>query len=44
MAITSSRGVILIHSAPRALCPHLEWAVDALSAVPSTSTGPTSPC
>ena len=27
MAITSSRGVILIHSAPRALCPHLEWAV-----------------
>src|SRR3546814_8908319 len=27
MASTSSRGVILIHSAPRALCPHLEWAV-----------------
>ncbi|MFM2719147.1 DUF3145 domain-containing protein [Microbacterium mcarthurae (nom. nud.)] len=27
MATTSSRGVILIHSAPRALCPHLEWAV-----------------
>jgi len=22
-----ARGVVLIHSAPRALCPHLEWAV-----------------
>src|SRR6478735_9387899 len=27
MATTSARGVIFIHSAPRALCPHLEWAV-----------------
>ena len=27
MATASSRGVIYIHSAPRALCPHLEWAV-----------------
>ena len=27
MATTQVRGVILIHSAPRALCPHLEWAV-----------------
>ncbi|MEA4944625.1 MAG: DUF3145 domain-containing protein [Propionicimonas sp.] len=24
-----TRGVILIHSAPAALCPHLEWAVSA---------------
>ena len=24
---TPARGVIYIHSAPRALCPHLEWAV-----------------
>ncbi len=24
---TKARGVIFIHSAPRALCPHLEWAV-----------------
>lgn len=27
MATTTARGVIYIHSAPRALCPHLEWAV-----------------
>jgi hypothetical protein len=27
MATTQSRGVVYIHSAPRALCPHLEWAV-----------------
>lgn len=27
MATSSARGVIYIHSAPRALCPHLEWAV-----------------
>lgn len=27
MATSSARGVIFIHSAPRALCPHLEWAV-----------------
>jgi len=27
MATPQARGVIFIHSAPRALCPHLEWAV-----------------
>ncbi len=27
MVASSTRGVVLIHSAPRALCPHLEWAV-----------------
>lgn len=27
MATYQARGVIYIHSAPRALCPHLEWAV-----------------
>ena len=27
MAGHMARGVVLIHSAPRALCPHLEWAV-----------------
>ncbi len=27
MATPQARGVIYIHSAPRALCPHLEWAV-----------------
>lgn len=25
----STRGIILIHSAPTALCPHIEWAVSA---------------
>lgn len=27
MATAQTRGVIYVHSAPRALCPHLEWAV-----------------
>ena len=27
MSTPQARGVIFIHSAPRALCPHLEWAV-----------------
>lgn len=27
MAVTNARGVVYVHSAPRALCPHLEWAV-----------------
>lgn len=27
MATPMARGVVYIHSAPRALCPHLEWAV-----------------
>ncbi|MBA8816042.1 hypothetical protein FHX48_001115 [Microbacterium halimionae] len=27
MATPHARGVIYIHSAPRALCPHIEWAV-----------------
>ena len=27
MASPQARGVVYIHSAPRALCPHLEWAV-----------------
>ena len=26
MATPQARGVIYVHSAPRALCPHLEWA------------------
>jgi hypothetical protein len=26
MATSQTRGVIYIHSAPKALCPHLEWA------------------
>lgn len=27
MATPMARGVVFIHSAPKALCPHLEWAV-----------------
>ena len=27
MATAHARGVVYVHSAPRALCPHLEWAV-----------------
>ncbi|MDR2998950.1 DUF3145 domain-containing protein [Microbacterium sp. NPDC057650] len=27
MATGYARGVVYIHSSPRALCPHLEWAV-----------------
>lgn len=26
MNATHTRGVIFVHSAPRALCPHIEWA------------------
>ena len=25
--MTTTRGVLYVHSAPRALCPHVEWAV-----------------
>lgn len=27
MVASQTGGVVIIHSAPRALCPHLEWAV-----------------
>ena len=30
----STRGIILIHSAPTALCPHIEWAVSAAVGCP----------
>ena len=26
MSATLSQGVLFVHSAPRALCPHIEWA------------------
>ena len=26
MAASTARGVLYVHSAPRALCPHIEWA------------------
>ena len=28
-----SRGILYVHSAPAALCPHLEWAVDGVLGV-----------
>jgi len=27
MTLHNTRGVLFVHSSPRALCPHLEWAV-----------------
>ncbi|HMH91987.1 MAG TPA: DUF3145 family protein, partial [Streptosporangiaceae bacterium] len=30
----SARGVLQIHSAPPALCPHIEWAVAGILGVP----------
>lgn len=30
---TATRGVIFIHSAPSALCPHIEWAVGGVLGV-----------
>jgi hypothetical protein len=27
MMLHNTRGVLFVHSSPRALCPHLEWAV-----------------
>lgn len=32
--MTTTRGVLHIHSAPSALCPHVEWAVGAVFGVP----------
>lgn len=31
-----ARGVVYIHSAPRALCPHVEWATGRALGVPTT--------
>ncbi|MGH3706459.1 MAG: DUF3145 family protein, partial [Agromyces sp.] len=25
-AVRTARGVLFVHSSPRALCPHVEWA------------------
>ncbi|MBA2444620.1 MAG: DUF3145 domain-containing protein [Nocardioidaceae bacterium] len=30
----ASRGVLLVHAAPSALCPHVEWAVAGVLGVP----------
>src|SRR5262245_13073878 len=31
---TMTRGVLFVHSAPSALCPHLEWAAGGVLGVP----------
>ena len=31
---SATRGVLYVHSAPSALCPHVEWAVGAVLGVP----------
>ena len=33
MAGTTTRGVLYVHSAPRALCPHIEWAAGGVLGV-----------
>jgi hypothetical protein len=35
---TTSRGVLFVHSAPSALCPHIEWAVGGVLGVPTNPT------
>ena len=32
----NTRGVLFVHSAPSALCPHIEWAVGGVLGVPVT--------
>ena len=32
--MSSTRGVLFVHSAPAALCPHVEWAVGAVFGTP----------
>ena len=32
--MTATRGVVHIHSAPSALCPHIEWAIGGACGVP----------
>ena len=32
---TTSRGVLYVHSAPSALCPHIEWAVGGVLGAPA---------
>lgn len=30
MSVTMTRGVLFVHSAPGALCPHIEWAIGSV--------------
>lgn len=34
--MTTTRGVVHIHSAPSALCPHVEWALGGVFGVPAS--------
>lgn len=34
--MSTTRGVLYIHSAPSALCPHIEWAVGGVLGVPTS--------
>ena len=34
LEVTVSRGVVYVHSAPPALCPHVEWALSGVLGVP----------
>jgi hypothetical protein len=38
-----TRGVLFVHSAPRALCPHIEWAAGGVLGCACPWTGSTSP-
>ena len=31
MSSPTTRGVLYVHSAPQALCPHIQWALEAVS-------------
>ncbi len=34
--MSQTRGVLFVHSAPSALCPHIEWAAAGILGVPTT--------
>ena len=36
--MSTTRGVMYVHSAPSALCPHIEWALGGLLGVPTRLT------
>ena len=34
MPRTNTRGVVYVHSTPKALCPHIQWAVEGVLGAP----------
>lgn len=36
--MSTTRGVLYVHSAPSALCPHIEWAVGGVFGMPTDMT------